>query len=221
MGRVQSKLSGIVLAGGRSSRMGRNKALMEFHGQTLISLVLGKLSRLCNELIIATDDAEPCAGLPARIVPDVIAGRGALGGIHAGLAAMRNDRAIVVACDMPFLSLSLLRYMAVVAPNHEVVVPRLGGYHEPLHAVYSASCLGPIERIVAAGPRRILALYDRVRVHEVTREAVRLFGADLSFFNVNTPDDWAEAQRLIDDRDGVGTRQVCGVKQGVFLNRCG
>ncbi len=189
-------LSGIVLAGGHSQRMGRNKALMELEGRTLISRVLDKLTRLCDELIISANGAEAYGDLPARVVADVIQGRGAFSGIHAGLRAMRNERAVVVACDMPFLSLSLLRFMAAVSPGFDVVVPRLGEYYEPLHAVYSANCVGPIEQLLACGPRRIASLYQLVRVREVTQDEVHLFGAGLSFVNVNTPEDWAEVQRL-------------------------
>lgn len=193
---ARTGLTGIVLSGGSSQRMGRNKALMELDGQTLIGRTLGKLSRLCDELIISANDVELYAHLPARVIPDVIPGRGALSGIHASLAEMRHERAVVVACDMPFLSLPLLRFMVAVAPGYDVVVPRLGGYYEPLHAVYSASCIAPIEQLLAAGPQRIVGLFERVRVREVTQDQVRLFRAALSFVNVNTPEDWAEAQRL-------------------------
>jgi len=193
---ARTGLTGIVLSGGSSQRMGRNKALMELDGQTLIGRTLDKLSRLCDELIISANDVELYAHLPARVIPDVIPGRGALSGIHASLAEMRHERAVVVACDMPFLSLPLLRFMVAVAPGYDVVVPRLGGYYEPLHAVYSASCIAPIEQLLAAGPQRIVGLFERVRVREVTQDQVRLFRAALSFVNVNTPEDWAEAQRL-------------------------
>jgi molybdopterin-guanine dinucleotide biosynthesis protein A len=176
--------------------MGRNKALLELDGHTLIERVLANLARLCNELIIAANDIEPYRNLGARVVPDAIIGRGALGGIHAGLNAMRNDLAIVVACDMPFLRLSFLRFMAAVAQGYEVVVPRIGEYYEPLQAVYGKGCVAAIERLAADGPCRIVALYDHVRVREVTEEQVRLFGAEASFANVNTPEDWREVRRL-------------------------
>jgi len=189
--------SGIVLAGGQSQRMGRNKALMTLGGKTLISRVLETLTRICDDLIISANDLLPYASLPARVVPDVIPDRGALGGIHAGLKSMRNEKALVVACDMPFLSLSLLRFMMVAASDYDVVVPRIDGYFEPLHAIYGVDCISPIERLIADGPRRIVALYDRVRVREVNEDQVRLFGADGSFFNINTPQDWVMAERRI------------------------
>jgi molybdopterin-guanine dinucleotide biosynthesis protein A len=176
--------------------MGRDKALMELGGQTLIARALDTLSRLCNELIICANDVGLYSGLPARVVADLIPDRGALSGLHAGLASMRNERAVVVACDMPFLSLSLLRYMVAVAPGYDAVVPRQGAYYEPLHAVYSADCAGQIERLVADRPRRVVELYRRVRLREVDEAVVRLYGAGLSFFNVNTPEDWCKARRL-------------------------
>lgn len=195
--RVGGDLSGIVLAGGESRRMGRNKAFLELGGQSLISRVLDTLTGLCSELIISANDVAAYAHLPARVVPDIIRNRGPLGGVHAGLASMRNEFAIVVACDMPFLNLRLLRYMAAVATGYDVVVPRLEGEYEPLHAIYSPGCKEAIEELLAEGPRRIVALYQRVRVREITEEEVRLFNAAPSFFNVNTLADLTEARRLM------------------------
>jgi molybdopterin-guanine dinucleotide biosynthesis protein A len=177
--------------------MGLNKALLELDGQTLIARVLDRLALLCDELIVSADAVELYADLPVQVVPDLVPGRGALGGIHAGLTAMCNDKAVVVACDMPLLSLRLLRYMVTLSPGYDVVVPRLEGFYEPLHAVYSARCVEPIARLITEGSRRIVDFYRQVRLREVTEEDVRLFDAALSFVNVNTPQDWAEVQRLI------------------------
>jgi molybdopterin-guanine dinucleotide biosynthesis protein A len=197
VGNVLMGCSGIVLAGGQSQRMGSNKALMRLDGTYLISRVLDALSRICDDLIISANDVHSYESLPARVVTDEMLGRGALGGIHAGLRAMRNERALVVACDMPFLSLSLLRFMLVAAADHDVVVPRVDGNFEPLHAVYGVNCIAPIECLIADGPRRIVTLYDCVRVRELTEDQVRLYGASNSFFNINTPHDWDLARRLI------------------------
>ena len=198
--REQIALTGIVLAGGQSQRMGRNKALMELEGQTLIARVLDKVSLLCDELIISASETDLYADLPARVVPDVIPGRGALSGIHAGLCAMRNEMALVVACDMPFLNLRLLRYMVVIAPGYDVIVPRVGGEYEPLHAMYSFNCIAPIAQLIAQGPRRVIDFYERVRVREVPQDKIALFEAELSFVNVNTPQQWADVQRLVAQR---------------------
>ena len=200
-GQEQISLTGIVLAGGQSRRMGRNKALMELEGQTLIARVLDKVSSLCDELIISANNADLYVHLPARVVPDVIPGRGALSGIHAGLCAMRNEMALVVACDMPFLNLRLLRYMVILAPGYDVIVPRVGEAYEPLHAIYGVNCIAPIEQLVARGPRRVIDFYEHVQVREIPQDKIALFEAELSFVNVNTPQEWANAQRLITQRD--------------------
>jgi molybdopterin-guanine dinucleotide biosynthesis protein A len=176
--------------------MGGNKAFLELDGQSLVARVLDKLSALCSELIISANDTALFADLPARVVSDIIPNGGPLSGIHAGLASMRHEGALVLACDLPFVSERLLRYMMEVAPGYDVVVPRLCGEYEPLHALYSVSCKEPIEALLADGPQRIVNLYRRVRVREITQAEIDRLDAALSFFNVNSPDDWAEAQRL-------------------------
>jgi molybdenum cofactor guanylyltransferase len=194
----QVSLAGIVLAGGESQRMGRNKALMELHGQPLIARVLDKLGSLCDELIIAASDPASYASLGVQAVPDVLLNRGPLSGIHAGLAAMHAERAVVVGCDMPFLNAALLRYLASLGCDWDAVVPQIGGQFEPLHAVYGVACVKAIEELVVAGPRRIVHLYQRVRTHVVTEETVRSFDPHLySFVNVNTPQEWEQIQRIV------------------------
>jgi len=185
------------LAGGQSRRIGRNKALMELDGQSLIERILNILDPLCDELILSANDPTLYAGLGVRIVPDVLLNRGPLSGIHAGLAAMRAERALVVACDMPFLNPTLLRYLTVVAPDYDVVVPQVRGKFEPLHAVYGVACVKAIERMVAKGPRRIVHLYDHVSSFMVAEERLREFDPLLrSFTNVNTPQEWAQIQSM-------------------------
>jgi molybdopterin-guanine dinucleotide biosynthesis protein A len=125
---------------------------------------------------------------------------GSLMGIYSGLKAARHARALVVGCDMPFLDLSLLRYMLSLAGDHEVVIPRVDGLLEPLHAVYSKACLPAMARLLGRGRRQIIAFFDEVRVRYVERAEVDLFDPQhLSFINVNTPQDWARVQSLLKD----------------------
>ncbi len=196
---MEPKLTGVVLAGGQSRRMGRNKALMVLEGQPLVARVLARLSPLCDELIISANDPAPYADLPARVVPDVIKGRGALSGIHASLAAMRHRWAVVVACDMPFVNQALLGHMATLTAGCDVVVPRVKGEYEPLHALYSTACVAPIADLIAERPQRLVALYHHVRVRVVPEETVRSFDPELrSFVNVNTPQEWTALQRMLE-----------------------
>ena len=204
-------LSGVILAGGRSTRLGRDKALLELEGRPLITRTLDVLVQLTDDLIIVTNRASHLFPRSARVVADRYIGAGVLAGVHAGLLAARGELALVVACDMPFLNLDLLRYIISLARDADVVVPRWTDV-EPLHAVYRpAACLGPIERALARGERRIVSFYRdevrEVRVRYVERAEITRFDPQgLSFFNVNGPEDWERARVLA--RLGNGAR-IC------------
>jgi molybdopterin-guanine dinucleotide biosynthesis protein A len=193
-------VSAIVLAGGQSKRLGRDKALLEVQGQPLLVRTVQKLAALSDDLLIVAGDParyEPLA-LPARLVADERSGAGSLMGIYSGLHAARHSCALVVACDMPFLNLALLRYMLPLAVGHDVVIPRLGGFYEPLHAIYSKSCLAHMSRLLEGGRRQIVAFFDQIRVRYVEEGEIERFDPHhLSFVNVNTQDDWERMQELL------------------------
>ena len=190
-------LSGVILAGGKSRRMGADKSQLTLAGETLIARAVRTLGALSDDLVVVTNTPEPLAGLGARLTGDVIPGGGALSGIHAGLVAARRELAVVVACDMPFLNVALLRHLASLAPGHAAVVPRWQGEAETLHAVYSRNCIAAIEPILRRGGGRIVELFAHVAVRYVEPEEIARFDPEgLSFFNVNSPQDWARAQAL-------------------------
>ncbi|MGD8487748.1 MAG: molybdenum cofactor guanylyltransferase [Anaerolineae bacterium] len=189
----------VILSGGKSTRLGQDKSLLELEGQPLIARAAHRLAALSDDLIIVANDREqyePLA-LPARLVPDVRRGEGALMGIYSGLLAARHPYALAVACDMPFLNLPLLRYMLSLIDGYDVIIPRLDGYLEPLHAIYAKSCLPHMANLLDQGRRQIIAFFDQVRVRYVEQELGDLDPQQLSFLNVNTPADWARAQSLV------------------------
>jgi molybdopterin-guanine dinucleotide biosynthesis protein A len=190
-------VSGIVLAGGQSSRLGADKSFINLNGQSLIEHIVAKLTRLSDDVIIVTNSPDEYDHLEARLVGDIYPGKGALGGIYSGLRAAANAYSLVVACDMPFLDLNLLRYMIILAREHDVVIPRIGGLTEPLHAIYSKNCLEPIDRLLARGGLKIIDFFSEVRVRYVEEGEVDIFDPQhLSFFNVNTPNDLEEMKKL-------------------------
>jgi molybdopterin-guanine dinucleotide biosynthesis protein A len=190
-------VSGIVLAGGHSSRLGTDKSFINVNGQSLIEHIVAKLTRLSDDVIIVTNSPDEYDHLEARLVGDIYPGKGALGGIYSGLRAAANAYSLVVACDMPFLDLNLLRYMIILAREHDVVIPRIGGLTEPLHAIYSKNCLEPIDRLLARGGLKIIDFFSEVRVRYVEEGEVDIFDPQhLSFFNVNTPNDLEEMKKL-------------------------
>jgi molybdopterin-guanine dinucleotide biosynthesis protein A len=184
--------TGVILAGGKSSRLGVDKALLQLDGgPSLIARTVARLLPLVEEIVIVADDGERFGALPARIVPDLYPGAGSLGGIYTGVAAAANEYSLVVACDMPFLSAAVLYHLLAEPRSFDVLLPRLaGGLTEPLHALYSRACLSPIRRQLEAGRYRIVSFMDEVTVRYVEEPILRRFDPDLrSFVNINTPEE--------------------------------
>jgi molybdopterin-guanine dinucleotide biosynthesis protein A len=196
--RIYENLTGIVLAGGASQRMGRNKAFLKLGDHALIEVVIECMAQVCAEVLIVAGDVRPYASLGAPVIADRFRGMGALGGLHAGLEAATHELALVVGCDMPFLNLDLLRAFAGWAEGFDLAILRYGeqAYVEPLHAAYRRSCLPAIEAVIRANRRRIISFFPQVRVRYVTLEDVAPFDPQLrSFRNVNTPEEWEAAQQ--------------------------
>jgi len=195
-----SPVTGIVLAGGRSARLGQDKALLRLDGGlTLVATTVERLRPLVDEVLVVTGDGARLGRLSARVVPDVYPDAGALGGIYSGLVAARHEHALTVACDMPFLSQDLLRHMLALPRDYDVLLPRLAdGLLEPLHAVYSRACREPIRERLAAGRYRVVGFHDLVRVRHVEEPELRRFDPELrSFFNVNTPEELRRALEML------------------------
>jgi molybdopterin-guanine dinucleotide biosynthesis protein A len=197
-------MTSIILAGGKSSRLGRIKALQVIDGKSLIQWVVDHLAILSTEIIIATADGEaiPCSSaVRVKTVADIYPGKGPLAGIYSGLMASSSPQAIVVGCDTPFLSVGLLEYMTQICPASDVVVPRIKNKLEPLCAVYSKNCLAQIQKLLEQDERRIRKLFSMVKVKYVEEDEINKFDPEhLSFFNINTQDDLERARKLAAER---------------------
>jgi molybdopterin-guanine dinucleotide biosynthesis protein A len=195
--KVRHPISCIVLAGGESKRLGTDKAFLRIGGRVLIEGIVEKMARIGDEVIIVTNSPQKYGHLEVRLVGDIAPGQGALGGIYSGLRAARSEYGLVVACDMPFLDLRLLRYMILSSPGWDVVIPRVGELIEPLHAIYSKECLQPMEQLLSAGCLKIVDFFPEVRVRYIEEQEVKLFDPQcLSFFNINMPADIEKAKSL-------------------------
>ncbi|MCH7745134.1 MAG: molybdenum cofactor guanylyltransferase [Chloroflexi bacterium] len=194
-------VSGIVLAGGMSRRLGRDKAVELIGGEPLIARAIGRLSQVSEEIVVVVNDIERASALllpeSANIAVDIYPGKGSLGGIFTGLSAANGDWGIVVACDMPFLNVVLLKHMVSLRDGFDAVVPILAGQPEPTHALYSKACLPHIERKLKADELKIANFFSDVRVRFILEDDIdRLDPERLSFFNVNTQQDLEHAQAL-------------------------
>lgn len=194
-------MTSIVLAGGRGGRLGRDKLSERVGGHTMLQRVMDCLTLLSNEIlvVIAQGQAKPALPTEAKVVVDLYPGKGVLGGIYTGLVASSSLHNLVVACDMPFLNPSLLRYLMQVSPGFDAVIPRVGGIRlEPLHALYSKNCLAPIHQQLQQGNLRIASFLDQVRVRYVEEAEIDRFDPQhLSFFNINTPADLERARAML------------------------
>jgi molybdopterin-guanine dinucleotide biosynthesis protein A len=194
------EVSGIILAGGKNLRLGRNKALEVIGGKTVIERVVARLTPLAVNLIIVTADGKNhLIPLPnARFVADIYPGKGPLGGIYTGISTSSTDLNIAVACDMPFLNTELLRHMLEVAPGFDAVVPRTRvSLFEPLHAIYSRSCLPVIKSHLESGQLSIRAFLAEVNVRYIEEEECRRYDPGLlTFFNMNRQSDYEKALKI-------------------------
>lgn len=192
-------MTSIVLAGGKSLRLGRDKAVDEIGGQSLIQRVIDRLSSLGNEIIVVTSSSDQLPELELRRVVDIYPGMGALGGIYSGLKVATSYHSLVVACDMPFLSIALLRYLIELSPGFDIVIPRVGRLVEPLHAIYSKNCLATIEAMMQKGNLKISELLNAVKVRYVEDDEIEKFDPQhMSFFNVNSEADLERARSLLE-----------------------
>jgi len=190
----------VIQAGGESRRMGQNKALLPFHGQPLIERVVKRLKSTADELILIANRPELYQFLGLPIFPDLIPGKGALGGLYTALGTAHFPLVAVVACDMPFINPELLaaERAFLVQGDWDVAIPRSDEGLEPLHAVYRKDvCLPPILKALEEDRLRMTSWFSDVKVREVSLDEVALYDPEfLSFMNVNTPEEFTQAERL-------------------------
>ncbi len=196
-----------INAGGRSRRMGRDKALVQLAGRPMLEHVIERVSGLgqAQTLLVSNDHALHARfGLP--MLRDSLPDGGSLGGIYTALMHSQNGHTLVVACDMPFLSVALLRHMLALREegDYDVIVPRVKGYPQGLHAVYGQVCIAPIRAQIEAGRLKVIGFYDQVRVRYLDEDEWKpLDPTGQALNNINTPEELAVAAT-----DVIHTREM-------------
>lgn len=188
-------VSAVVMAGGKSRRMGRDKAWLDVgDGRPIVRRAIDVLGDVADEVFIVAND-ERYRELGLRVVPDRFPGGGVLGGIATAIGAATHDRVLVAACDMPFLRPEVFRLLVSRADGVDAVVPRIADEYQTLHALYTRACVVPIERALASGRMRVISFFADVRLRELGEAELRTVDPDLrSFTNVNTPEELAAAK---------------------------
>jgi len=192
-------VTGVIQAGGKSTRMGGNpKALIELGGKRIIERIVEALSPVLSDILIVTGTPDLYAFLGLPVVPDVFPDHGSLGGIYSGLRAARGDAAFTVACDMPFLHPEVVRLVVSRAGEADVVIPRVGEQYETLHASYDKACLPHMEVLLLAKRFKIVGFFDKVSVREISGDDVaRYRDPEICFMNVNTPEELARSREIL------------------------
>ncbi|KJR99946.1 MAG: hypothetical protein VR68_07800 [Peptococcaceae bacterium BRH_c4a] len=191
------KISGIILAGGKSSRMGKNKALLEIDGLTLIERVAAIMSGVCSEIIIAGDSSGTLNKTGYRSVPDIYPGCGPLSGIHAGLSAARNQYSFIIACDMPFVDEKLMRKIIDQAEDsYEAVILKTGKFYEPLFSLYGKGYVRAAEASIEKGVYKVTASLSLVRWKTVSVDVDEMPDLGKCLLNINTPGEYEKARKI-------------------------
>jgi molybdopterin-guanine dinucleotide biosynthesis protein A len=178
------------MAGGRSSRMGVDKSFVPLLGKPLINHVLARVAGLGDETILITNKPDDYAHLGLPMYADIYRDMGPLGGFHAALTYTRHPYVLIVACDMPWLQRPLLERQISLRHTADIIVPRWSKFPEPMHAIYSQTCLPHITHNLETGLLKLVAFYGRVSVHYLDQEEIALFDPEgKSFRNINTPED--------------------------------
>ena len=194
----------VVLVGGKSSRMGRAKALLPFDNEPLIAHVVRKLERVFSEIVVVAAPDQELPSLPVTLVRDEVAYQGPVSGIYHGLEAATHTICFVTSCDAPFLNLMVVAHLLSQIRDYDVVVPFWQERFQPLHAVYRASVAALLKEQLERGELRPIFLFDKVRTHRIQEEEIRWFDPDgLSFLNMNSPAEYEAALQLWNKRNSI------------------
>jgi molybdopterin-guanine dinucleotide biosynthesis protein A len=191
-------LSVVIQAGGQSSRMGQDKALKLFLGRPLIQRVIERMQPIADEVLVTTNHPEDYSLLNLPLFTDLKPGRGALGGLYTALFSAKYSSVAVAACDMPFTNVKLFKAASeiMVKEKADIVIARTEEGYEPLHAVYRReTCIPAIEAAIASDQWRMDAWFPQVKIRLLTPEEIKRYDPNGSaFLNINTPEDFAQAE---------------------------
>jgi len=183
-------MTGIILSGGKSLRMGENKAFIQVEGIPIIKKIHNLFRELFQEIIIVTNQKELFSDFNSRIFSDLIPDRGVLGGLYTGVFFSTFSYSFCVACDMPFIKKAVVQYLIEKTEGYDVIVPKTSDGLQPLHAIYSKNCLNAITKVMEKGNYKILDFYEMVKIKIVEEDDfISLDPFRESFINVNTPEE--------------------------------
>ena len=200
-------MTAIILAGGKSSRMGADKAFLKIGNQSLIKRQIGLLRKIFKKIIVVTNSLPKYRGYKGiKIISDIIPHCGPLGGIYSGLVVSNSLYNFVVACDMPFINLGLIRYIIKNRDNYDIIIPKIDRKYHPLFGMYSKNCLPIIEKALSKDKLNVSSIFPKLKTAFISRQEIERFDKLLlSLVNINTQDDLAKIKEM--EREKACQRQ--------------
>lgn len=192
----------VILAGGQSSRMGVNKAMLKVGGEVNIQRVANVLKKVTENILVVTNSPEDYQFLQLPLIPDVHKGQGPLGGLHAGMSFSETELQVLTACDMPFVSAEAVNeLLSFYEPGYDAIIPEINGRLQPLFAVYHKSCLSRLTDCLEKQELKMKFFLDKMTVKVLKETDFALYHKDPErfyhlFFNMNTRDDYLEAEHI-------------------------
>ncbi len=179
-------INAYIIAGGKSIRFRRDKSLYEFNGKPLIKHVVDAVSPVFKSVSVISNDTEKFSFLGLNTIPDIIPDLGPIGGIYTALMQSAGKNIFVFACDTPFINKKFIEYMTLKTEGFDIIIPSISDRFEPLHAVYSSSCLPYILKLINSGDMKIINFFDRMKLLKITEEEIKKFDPQLKLFqNIN------------------------------------
>lgn len=213
-------VTGVILAGGKSKRMGENKAFLHLGENTIIGHIIGCLQPIVDEILLITNSPDEYTHLNIRMYSDIVPNTGALGGIHTGLTYASHDTVLCVGCDSPFLNSDLLKHLLSVLEVHDAVIPYTTDIqtcekinqkkdgsitYQTLCAVYAKRCLPFIKEMFDESDYRVHALRERIDGLMLSPKEWKHYDPNgLSFININTPEDYIRAKEIYNNDNNLG-----------------
>ena len=192
-----AKITAVILAGGKSSRFGSDKAFIKIEGAPLIRKQIKILKNIFKKIIIVTNTPAKYKLKNVKVISDIIPGLGPLSGIHAGLSASDSFYNFVMACDMPFITLSLIRYIMRNKNSYDIIIPKIDKKTHPLFGVYSKNCIPVIEKMLKQDKLNVSSLFIKVKSRFILKEEIEKFDTDLSsLININTKEELEVAKKM-------------------------
>lgn len=191
------QVSCVILAGGKSSRIGQEKAFLKIGERTIIEEQMSTLYNIFDEIIIVTNNRNSFKNMDTKVVTDIVPDSGPLGGLYSGLSVSSNIHSFLIGCDMPFINLELIKYMIENIGENDIIIPLSTKGKETLFAIYSLNCLETIRQQIELRNLKLLDILKFHKVRYIPHEEIEKFDPkESSFFNVNSPKDYEKALRI-------------------------